>query len=148
MMDLSQLLESFLTTDTVNSISTSTKTSEKDVTNVLAAAIPSLLNGAKAQADDAKTSESFLNAMLQHGEDDTTDVKKFMTKVDEEDGGKIIHHLLGNNVDNTANNVSRVTGVSAGTVLKILAYAAPLLMSLLGKQAQQSGSNTVTSAGP
>ena len=44
MMDLSQLLESFLTTDTVNSISTSTKTSEKDVTNVLAATIPSLLN--------------------------------------------------------------------------------------------------------
>ena len=120
-MDLSQLLESIINVDTVNGISATTNTSAEDVTNVLAASLPSLLNGAKAQADDAKTSESFLNAMLQHGTDDTSDVKEFMNKVDLEDGGKIVNHLLSDKVDDTAANVSRVTGVSTVQILKILA---------------------------
>ncbi len=146
-MDLTQLLESIINVDTVKGISETTNTSAEDVTNVLAASLPSLLSGAKAQADNAKTSESFLNAMLQHGADDTSDVKKFMTNVDLEDGGKIVNHLLENKVDDTAENVSRVTGVSTVQILKILAAAAPLLMSILGKQAKQSGNNSVTNAG-
>ena len=147
-MDLSQLLGAFLNTDTVNGISQTTSSSADEVTSVLAAALPSLLNGAKAQADDAETSQAFMNAMLDHSKDDTDNVSDFMNNVDLKDGEKIVGHLLGNNVNATAENVSRATGVSTLQIIKILAAAAPLLMSLLGKQASQSGNATaLTSTG-
>ena len=55
------------------------------------------------------------------------------------DGGKIIAHLLGANTAAATQQTASASGVDAAKVAKILAVAAPLLMSLLGKQAGQTG---------
>lgn len=49
---------------------------------------------------------------------------------------KIIGHLLGGNSNAVAEQAAAKSGLDLGTTLKILAMAAPLLMSLLGKTAQ------------
>ena len=49
-MDINKLAGSLLSSDSISGLSNLTGASNKDVTNVLTQAIPSLLNGAKDQA--------------------------------------------------------------------------------------------------
>jgi len=144
-MDLTQLLGALVSNDAVSGISQSTETSAADVTNVLAAALPALLAGAQQQAEQKETNESFTNALMKHGEKDTNNILSFLSGVDAEDGGKIVGHLLGANTQSTEEAVAKKTGVSTKNIAKILAVAAPLLMSLLGNQAKQNKKQEATS---
>lgn len=141
--DLNSIAKTLLSSDSLKSISKTTKTSSNDVTSVLAAALPLLIQGAAKQSTGAKTSDSFAEALLSHAKDSTTDLSAFMKKVDVEDGSKIISHLLGKKADTSANKIAEKTGVDTEKVIKILAVAAPLLMSLLGKKTKtESKKNT------
>ena len=148
-MDMNALMSTMLSGDSVKNISSLTGSSQKDVQNVLAAALPSLLNGALGQAQNEQTAESFAGALADHAKNDTSDVGSFLTKVDLVDGGKIVNHLLGAGATATAEDVAERSGLSVAQTVKILAVVAPLLMSLLGQQTQQtqaqsSGSSPVS----
>ena len=104
-------------------------------------ALPALLNGAGGQAKDKNTSASFLSALTDHAKDDTNDLSKFLGGVDLKDGGKIIGHLLGSDKDGILKDISKSTGVSKSKTNSILSAIAPLLMSLLGKQADKEKDN-------
>lgn len=136
-MDMNALMNTLLSADAVGGMSQATGATQADVKNVLAAALPQLLGGAQAQATNAQTAESFAGALADHAKADTSDLAAFMSNVDMEDGGKIIGHLLGNNATATAADAADRAGLSAGQTAKILALAAPLLLSLLGQQTQQ-----------
>ena len=143
-MDISSLVGTLMSADSVQNIGKATKTNKSAVTNVLAAALPSLLNGAKEQSAD--TSTGFADALLSHGKDDTSNLSSFLNKVDLDDGGKIIGHLLGSNANAQVNTISQNTGVSKKDTNNILSAAAPLLMSLLGQQAASNASAQQSSA--
>lgn len=145
-MDMNALLGTLLSADSVQSLSKASGASTKDVQSVLSAALPSLLNGALGQADNADTAESFAGALANHAQSNTNDLGSFLSGVDLEDGGKILMHLLGTNTNQTAQQVSAASGVSAKQTVKILALAAPLLMNLLGKQSQSSGGTSAIGA--
>ena len=136
-MDLNALLNTMLSSDSVKQIGAAAGVSPDEVQKVLGAAMPGLLNGALAQSQSGDTAEGFANALVQHGADDTSDVSRFMGKVDLADGGKIVSHLLGG--DGAAlNAIAAQSGVSKKSTGSILSAAAPLLMSLLGQQTGQS----------
>ena len=137
-MDLNSLMGSLLSGDSIANLSQLSGTSQKNVKDVLTSALPSILEGAVAQANDENTVEGFANALLSHAKDDTTDVASFMSKVDLEDGGKIIGHLLGNNKEAATQEAATRAGLSVGKTGIILALLAPMLMSLLGQQTQQT----------
>jgi len=136
-MDLTKLASTLLSSDSIKGLTGATGASGSDITSVLSSALPSLLNGAKAQAKDNKTSESFVSALAQHAQDDTSDLSKFLGNVDLKDGSKIIGHLLGSDSDNVVSEVSKKAGVSEEKTSSILSAVAPLLMSLLGQQADE-----------
>ncbi|MBE6989426.1 MAG: DUF937 domain-containing protein [Ruminococcaceae bacterium] len=136
-MDITSLVNTLMSNDSVNGISQSTNISSQDTQNILNAALPALLNGAKAQSQNADTSASFANALLSHGQNDTSNLASFLQGVDLEDGGKIVGHLLGSNT-NAVTEIAQKAGASSQSTGSVLAAVAPLLMSLLG---QQSGSN-------
>ncbi len=138
-MDIQKLLSELLSADSVKGLSKASGASQKDVKKVVAAVLPSLLGGAKTQAEGSDTAEGFTQALSDHAKDDTSDIKSFLANVDMEDGAKIIGHLLGGNQENTTKAVSAQTGVSAKKTGNILSSLAPLLMSLLG---QQTGSDS------
>jgi hypothetical protein len=135
-MDFSKLMSTMLSGDSVSNMSQVTGTSQKDVTNVLSAMLPSLLDGAKGQATNAETAAGFANALSAHAKDDTTDLSAFLKNVDMEDGGKIISHLLGSQQQTATQKAAATAGLDVGQVGSILAAAAPLLMSLMGQAAQ------------
>ena len=140
-MDINSLIGTLLSSDSVSGVSKATKSSNKDVQKVLDAALPLLLKGAKKQSEDKDTAEGFAKALLSHGKDDTSNLSSFLGKVDLEDGGKIIGHLLGND-DKDVKKIAKQSGVDAGDVSKILSAAAPLLMSLLGQESASKKSDS------
>lgn len=136
-MDLTKLAGSLLSSDSISGLSSLSGVSNDDVTSVLTQALPALLNGAKGQASDKETAESFAGALADHAKADTGNLSGFLGNVDLKDGAKIIGHLLGSDKDDTVDKVSKKTGVDSDKTSTILSAVAPLLMSLLGQQADE-----------
>lgn len=136
-MDINKLAGVLLGSDSISGLSSLTEVSDKDVNSVLAEALPALLNGANNQAKGKDTTESFANALAQHAKSDTKDMTGFFGNIDLEDGAKIIGHLLGAEKSDVTKSVAKKTGVSDDKTAMILAAAGPLLMSLLGQQADE-----------
>jgi len=136
-MDLTKLAGALLSSDSVKGLSDLSGVSGDDVTSVLTQALPALLDGAKGQASDKDTAESFAGALSDHAKADTGNLTSFLGNVDLKDGAKIIGHLLGSEKDDTVEKVAKKAGVDSDKTATILSAAAPLLMSLLGQQADE-----------
>lgn len=136
-MDLSKIAGSLLSSDSLKGLSNLTGASNSDITNVLTSALPSLLSGATEQAKNESTAESFANALAQHAKDDTSNLSSFLGNVDLADGAKIIGHLLGSGKEETVKKAAKASGVSEKKTGDILSAIAPMLLSLLGQQAEE-----------
>jgi len=136
-MDLSKIAGSLLSSDSLKGLSSLTGASNSDIKNVLSSALPALLNGATEQAKNESTAASFANALAQHAKDDTTDLGSFLGKVDLADGAKIISHLLGSGKEEIVEKAAKASGVSENKTADILSAIAPMLLSLLGQQAEE-----------
>ena len=136
-MDLSKIASSLLSSDSLKGLSSLTGASNSDIKNVLTSALPALLSGATEQAKNESTAASFANALTQHAKDDTSDLGSFLGKVDLADGAKIIGHLLGSGKEETVKKAAKASGVSENKTADILSAIAPMLLSLLGQQADE-----------
>ena len=67
-MDMTSLITTLLSSDSVSGVGKAANADKGNVQSVLNAALPLLLNGAKAQSEDKSTAESFANALLSHGQ--------------------------------------------------------------------------------
>lgn len=146
-MDLTKLASTLLSSDSISGLSSLTGASDKDVSNVLAQALPALLSGANSQAKDKDTAESFATALSDHAKDDTKDLSKFLGNVDLKDGAKILGHLLGSDKDDVIGNIAESTGVSKKDTNSIVSAIAPLLLSLLGQQTEEDDDKDTGAAG-
>jgi len=146
-MDINSLFGTLLSSDSVNQMSQTTNVPVQGVQSILGSALPSLLNGALAQSNGADTAESFAGALTQHAADDTNDLSAFLSKVDLADGGKIVGHLLGGDQSSVVEAAAQKAGVSAADSGNVLSAVAPLLMSLLGKEAASQQSNNSAAVG-
>lgn len=136
-MDLQKLTSTLLSSDAINGLSKRSGASTSEVKKVLGQALPALLGGADEQAKGADTSAGFAAALSSHAKSNTLDLSDFLGNVDLEDGSKIIGHLLGGSTDKTTKTVAKKAGVSNSKTSTIMSAAAPLLMSLLGQQADE-----------
>ena len=136
-MDLSKIAGALLSSDSISGLSNLTGTSNSDIKNVLSSALPSLLSGATEQAKNENTAEGFANALAQHAKDDTSNLASFLGNVDLADGAKIISHLLGSGKDEAVKKAAKASGVSESKTSDILSAIAPMLLSLLGQQADE-----------
>ena len=134
-MDLTTLLSSMLSDDSLTAVAQKAGVSEDAAAGVLASALPSLLNGANGQASGKDTSDSFQEAVLAHAGRNPKDV-------DLDEGKKIVGHLLGTQNTATQQEIADRSGLNSSQVGLILAAAAPMLMNMLG-----SNSSSNTSAG-
>ena len=140
-MEIKTLTDTLFADDSLEGVSRATGASTGDVLNVLAAALPALLNGANTQATQASTQNSFANALQTHAKDDTSNLLGFLSNANSKDGNAILSHLLGANQETTTNQIAQQTGVSKKNTNLILAAIAPLLLSLLGKSLQGNNSS-------
>ncbi len=140
-LDLMTLFSSLTSADSVSSIAQATGTSTSEVQSVIASALPSMLSGAQNQAMGADTLEGFANALAKHSKADTSDISKFLGKVDVEDGGKILSHLLGAEKESVTKTASTRAGLGSNKTMLIMAMLAPLLLSKLGQGTNASSAS-------
>jgi len=134
-MDASSILTDLLSTSNIKNIGKAADASTDDVKSVLTSALPTLLAGASNQANTASTAAGFLQALTNHAGDSAS-------KIDLGDGAKILSHLLGSSQAKNTTSIAKASGVQKSTVTSILAAAAPILLSVLGKQTNDSGMNS------
>lgn len=138
-MAIDSLLNTILSANSAAGIGKAAGLSEEQTRSVLSAALPQLLSGALSQSSGSGTASAFAGALSQHAASNTADLGAFLSGVDMKDGEKIIGHLLGSNSDAVISSIAGSAGVGTGETKKALSAAAPLLMSLLGKEVQQQG---------
>ncbi len=125
----------------VSAISKRTRVPARDVAKVLSVGIPTMLSGMKKNVSTAEGEASLSGALRDHSVADVSDMGAFMKGADLKDGKKILGHVLGSNQQTVVDQISRASGVTKGKTTTILALVAPLLLSLLGGQQNQSGSS-------
>ncbi|AXG13860.1 DUF937 domain-containing protein [Intrasporangium calvum] len=118
---------------------------EEDVRAAVEQALPALLGGLQANAEDPAGAASIAQALGEHDRGAPRD----LAEVDVADGEKIVGHIFGGNTDQVvdrltgASGVSGVSGaggVSGDLVKKLLPILAPIVLSwLAGKLRGQGG---------
>jgi hypothetical protein len=136
-MDMQDVLKLMMEAETLKMVSERTGVSENDASAAMAAVLPMLLQGMQGQAKGEDTQKGFLEALMSHSKDDTSDVKAAIRKSDADDGAKIVKHLLGNDEEEIAAKAKKKSGLDTKTILKIMAIVAPILMAQMGKNAKQ-----------
>ncbi len=143
-MDSSDLLGSLMSQlggGGVDQIARSVGVSGGDVTNVLAGALPAMMAGLNRNAASSGGANALLGALdRDHDGSVLDDVMGFLGGGGNiSEGAGILGHIFGGREANIEQAVSKSSGVDMGSVTKIMAMVAPLLMGSLGKAKSQQG---------
>lgn len=103
-----------------------------EVQRAVQAALPALLGGMQANAQDPGGEASLAEALGQHDNDLATPPVD-VDEVDTADGEKITHHIFGAQQDQVVNQLGN-TGASSDLVKKLLPILAPIVLSYLAKR--------------
>lgn len=106
---------------------------EADAEAAVKQALPALVGGMAANAQDPAGAASLARALEGHAGDviDGVDVNE----IDTDDGSKIVHHVFGDNEGAVVQRLSGSSGLDAGLLQKLLPMLAPLVMGFLAKNA-------------
>lgn len=105
-------------------------------------ALPTLLAGLQANAEDPAGAQSLESALAQHQDSSLLDGGVSLDQVDEADGEKIVGNVFGDNKSQVVNALSSATGGGDGQssiISKLLPMLAPIVMAYLAKQFMNKG---------
>lgn len=105
-------------------------------------ALPTLLAGLQANAEDPAGAQSLESALAQHQDSSLLDGGVSLDQVDEADGEKIVGNVFGDNKSQVVNALSNATGGGDGQssiISKLLPMLAPIVMAYLAKQFMNKG---------
>ena len=119
--------------------------SEAEAEQAVRAALPALVGGMQANAQDPAGAASLQRAIGQH-DGSLLEGGVDLGQVDTDDGAKIVHNIFGGNEDAVVNQLGGLGGLGGGMISKLLPMLAPLLMSFLGKSFGGGGSDAPASA--
>ncbi|MBQ2161154.1 MAG: DUF937 domain-containing protein [Firmicutes bacterium] len=134
-LDLLSLLGGVSSTkEAVSAFSGKTSASEDQITQALLQALPSMLGKMQTNAKTKDGADSLLKALDQHDLSDA-DIVKLIKTADMEDGVKILNHIYGDEKKTEAaqKEVAAKTGIDAAKIAKIMAVAAPAVLTMLAK---------------
>lgn len=99
-------------------------------------ALPTLLAGLQANAEDPAGAQSLQAALAQHQDSSLIDGGVSLDQVDEADGEKIVGNVFGENTPQVVNALSGAAGEGgqSGIIAKLLPMLAPIVMAYLAKQ--------------
>lgn len=102
---------------------------ESEVSAAAQNALPALLGGLQANAQDPSGADSLVSALSQH-----TGPVNGLDDIDENDGQKIVGNIFGGSTDQVVNQLGGLGGASGSIVSKLLPILAPIVMSWLAKK--------------
>lgn len=143
MSGILDLLNSPIGKTIINGVAGSTGQDSSKTGNVLAMGLPVLMKAMQRNASSPQGAEGLMGALNKHDGGILENLGDlFNGGVDQtvqQDGGKILGHILGSKQQGVEQVIGQKTGIDAGSVANILKTAAPILMGVLGKQSRQGG---------
>ena len=139
------LLKIMLSKSVLSSLTAKTGLESGQVSSLLTAALPTLLSSMTKNASSEEGATSLLNALQQHA--GTKSAASMIDEADEEDGGKIIGHILGDDKDAVISSLSKEAGVDNTQVSQLLSTMAPTLLSGLSAATTGTAEKKDTDAG-
>lgn len=140
MASILDLLSSDLGKQLISGASAQTGQPEDKTANVLSMALPVILGAMQRNAATPAGAQSLNNA-LEDNRHDGSILDQLSGLLGNgadsnllNDGAGILKHVLGGNQQNVEQNISKTSGVDAGSVAQIIKMAAPILMGILGTQ--------------
>ncbi len=140
MASILDLLSSDLGKQLISGASSQTGQPEEKTANVLSMALPVILGAMQRNAATPQGAQSLNNA-LEDNRHDGSILDQLSGLLGNgagsnllNDGAGILKHVLGGNQQNVEQNISKTSGVDAGSVAQIIKMAAPILMGILGTQ--------------
>jgi hypothetical protein len=124
---LEMLFSSMNNQNSVNTMSQKTGLSGSQVSKLLILALPILLRALTKNAASREGAKSLSDALNAHTSTDNMALQ--IQNADEEDGNKILGHILGGNVNNVVGALSQQTGTDQEQVKGLLGMIAPALLS-------------------
>lgn len=130
-MDLFEMLTGQLfKEDTLGQLANETQAEPSQIEKLTKLALPTMLEALKNNASSREGKESLEKALTKH-EKDPSDLLGFLNDADTEDGEKILGHMFGNKKEDVVQNLAKNSGMDLGTVIKLLAKYAPMILSML-----------------
>lgn len=148
MASILDLLNSDMGKTLVRGASAQTGQSQDKTATVLSMALPVILGAMKRNAATPEGAASLDNALSDNKHDGSVlDQLGGLLGGNNandrllSDGAGILKHVLGGNQSRVEQNISRNSGVDAGSVAQIIKMAAPILMGVLGSQKRKDSVN-------
>lgn len=141
---LSLLAGTMLSQSSVNSVSGKTGLSSKQIQKLVMLALPILIKYMTKNASSGEGALSLLGALSQHKNNNSMDLQ--LKDADEEDGAKIIHHILGNKENAVTQDLSSQTGLGTDQIHQVLSILAPGLMSGVSNAAEANAAQAAQAA--
>ena len=141
---LSLLAGTMLSQSSVNSVSGKTGLSNKQIQKLVMLALPILIKYMTKNASSGDGALSLLGALSQHKNNNSMDQQ--LKDADEDDGAKIIHHILGNKETAVTQDLSAQTGLGTDQIHQVLSILAPGLMSGVSNAAEANAAEAAQAA--
>ncbi|MFD4993555.1 DUF937 domain-containing protein [Cellulosimicrobium cellulans] len=106
---------------------------EATAQQAVGAALPALLGGLQANAQDPAGAASLGEALTQH-DPSLVEGGVDLDDVDTADGEKIVRHVFGSNEEAVVAQLADSTGTQQGLLSKVLPALAPIALAFLAKQ--------------
>lgn len=130
MPDLSSLMSQL----PVDQIAAQVGASPEETQAAISAALPALVGGLHANAQDPAGAASLASAVDQH--DGSLVDNLDAAAVDQNDGAKIVSHIFGQSQDEVVNRLGGAGSADSGLIAKVMPILAPIVMAWLAKQIQ------------
>jgi hypothetical protein len=110
-------------------------------------AVPTLLGGLEANAQDSGGAASLESALAQHQGSSLLEGGVDIDQVDAADGEKIVGHVFGDNTDQVVSTLGGIGGAGGSSLMsKLLPMLAPLVLTFVAKQLGGGAQGQATSA--
>nr|WP_296773888.1 DUF937 domain-containing protein [Rhodococcus sp. (in: high G+C Gram-positive bacteria)] len=108
---------------------------EETAKSAVTRALPTLVGGLEANAQDPAGAASLENALQQHSSSSLLDGGVDIDQVDEADGAKIVSNVFGDKKSDVASALGGISGgADSGLVSKVLPLLAPIVLAYLAKK--------------
>ncbi|MBF4478723.1 DUF937 domain-containing protein [Rhodococcus rhodochrous] len=112
------------------------------------AALPTLVGGLDANAQNPTGAASLLSALGKHSESNLAEGEVDVDGIDTEDGDRIVSNVFGDKKDQVISTLGSVNGAGGNDLIaKVLPIIAPIVLSYLAKQIG-GGAGTNTASAP
>ena len=126
--------------DTMKKIGSELGTDEQTAGNATAATVSTLLGALSRNAADKNGAEALHSALAKDHDGSLLDnLSGFLGKAQQGPGDGILRHVLGDRRSQVESGIGRTSGLDSGTVSKLMAMIAPVVMGALGKQQRTGG---------